>query len=63
VTDSQVEFREQDLTAMRRTLAPLELYRMYLRGGMPRAPMAEHMNITMTEVEHGRIVFVSVERN
>jgi uncharacterized protein (TIGR00369 family) len=60
VTDSQVEFREQDLTAMRRTLAPLELYRMYLRGGMPRAPMAEHMNITMTEVEFGRIVFVGV---
>jgi uncharacterized protein (TIGR00369 family) len=45
---------------MRRTLAPLELYRMYLRGGMPRAPMAEHMNITMTEVEYGRIVFVGV---
>jgi uncharacterized protein (TIGR00369 family) len=47
-----------DLTGMQRTLAPLELYRMYLRGGIPRASMAEHMNITTTEIENGRIVFV-----
>lgn len=61
MTDSQSMLREQELTALRRTLAPLELYRMFLQsGGLPRAPMAEHMNMTMEEVEHGRIVFTGV---
>lgn len=54
--DMQPELRPEDLAK----LAPLEFYRRFLAGGRPRAPMAEHMNMTMTEVEHGRIVFTGV---
>lgn len=60
MTEIQLEAREEDLTALQRTIAPLELYKKFLAGGGARAPMAEHMNMTMTEVEHGRIVFTGV---
>lgn len=60
MTDIQLRPRAEDLAALQRTLAPLELYKQVLAGGRARAPMAEHMNMTMTEVEHGRIVFKGV---
>jgi len=60
VTDIQLEPPAQDLAALQRPLTPLELYKKFLAGGRARAPMAEHMNMSMTEVEYGRIVFTGV---
>ena len=60
MTNIQLEPRPKDLAALQRTLTPLELYKKFLLEGRARAPMAEHMNMTMIEVEHGRIVFSSL---
>jgi uncharacterized protein (TIGR00369 family) len=38
----------------------IDLYRQFLAGGGPRAPMADLMNITLVEVVPGRIVFESL---
>ena len=50
----------EDLVSLRRATAPLDLYRMSMRGGTPRAPIAELLNMRVVEVESGRIVFSAV---
>ena len=41
-------------------IAPLEFYRSFAGTGKHGAPMAELMNMTIVEVEHGRLVIASV---